>query len=67
VSDTIIDQLIGHARLDVLRFYTARVPEYLRDAVNMLEKMRSSKTQPSVGSKIDVIAEHPEKGSTLIN
>ena len=40
VSDTIIDQLLGHSRRDVLRFYTARVPEYLRDAVNLLEKMR---------------------------
>jgi integrase len=67
VSDTIIDQLLGHARRDVLRFYAARVPEYLRDAVNVLEKMRGSKTQPSVGSKIDVIEEQPEKGPTLIN
>ena len=29
VSDTIIDQLLGHSRGDVLRFSTARVPEYL--------------------------------------
>ena len=29
VSDTIIDQLLGHSRRDVLRFYTARVPEYI--------------------------------------
>ena len=42
VSDTIIDQLLGHARRDVLRFYTARVPEYLRDAINLLEKCRRS-------------------------
>jgi hypothetical protein len=31
-------------RRDVLRFYTARVPEYLRDAVNLLEKLRTAKT-----------------------
>jgi hypothetical protein len=51
VSDTIIDQLLGHSRRDVLRFYTARVPEYLRDAVNLLEKMRTAKTEPTIGSR----------------
>ena len=67
VSDTIIDQLLGHSRRDVLRFYTARVPEYLRDAVNLLEKMRSAKTESSAGSNIDLIEPRPEKGPTLIN
>jgi len=45
VSDTIIDQLLGHSRRDVLRFYTVRVPEYLRDAIQQLEALRASKTQ----------------------
>jgi integrase len=44
-SDTIIEQLLGHSRRDVLRFYTARVPEYFRDAINLLNKLRSTKTQ----------------------
>ena len=67
VSDTIIDQLLGHSRRDVLRFYTARVPEYLRDAINMLEKLRSAKTELSGGSKIEVLGDRPERGPTLIN
>ncbi len=66
-SDTIIDQLLGHSRRDLLRFYTARVPEYLRDAINMLEKLRSAKTEPSGGSKIEVMADRPENGPTLTN
>ena len=45
VQDSIIDQLLGHSRRDVLRFYTARVPEYLRDAITRLERFRSEKTQ----------------------
>jgi integrase len=67
VSDTIIDQLLGHSRRDVLRFYTARVPEYLRDAINLLDKLRSAKTELSGGSEIEVIERRPEKGQTLIN
>ena len=67
VSDTIIDQLLGHARRDVLRFYTARVPEYLRDAINLLEKLRSAKTGHSSASAIGEIGEPAEKGPTLIN
>ena len=67
VSDTIIDQLLGHARRDVLRFYTARVPKYLREAIDLLEKARSARTEPSVGSKIDVIEESPARKPTLIN
>jgi integrase len=67
VSDTIIDQLLGHSRRDVLRFYTARVPENLRAAVNLLEEMRSAKSEPRAGSKIDVIAERSAMNPTLIN
>jgi integrase len=66
VSDTIIDQLLGHARRDVLRFYTARVPEYLRDAVNLLEKLRRAKTGRSSVRAIEGIGEPVEKGPTLI-
>lgn len=67
VSDTIIDQLLGHSRRDVLRFYTARVSEYLRDAIHLLDKLRSAKTELSGGPKIDVIEERPKRGPTLIN
>lgn len=67
VSDTIIDQLLGHARRDVLRFYTARVPEYLRDAVDLLEEMRSVKTEHSAGSKINANEEPTKTGPILIN
>jgi integrase len=52
VSDRIIDQLLGHAPQGVLRFYTARVPEYLRDAINLLEKLRTAKTGHS-GDRTD--------------
>jgi len=69
VSDTIIDQLLGHARprRDVLRFHTARVPEHLRDAVNLLEKLRRAKTGRSSVPAIEAIAQPVEKGPTLIN
>src|SRR2546430_819694 len=67
VSDTIIDQLLGHSRRDVLRFYTARVPEYLQDAINLLDKLRSLKTELPRVSEIELIEELPEKGPTLIN
>ncbi|MGB8752233.1 MAG: tyrosine-type recombinase/integrase [Candidatus Sulfotelmatobacter sp.] len=67
VSDTIIDQLLGHARRDVLRFYTALVPEYLRDAVNLLEKQRSAKKGQSSLPAIEAIEEPVGKGPTLIN
>jgi integrase len=43
VSDTIIDQLLGHSRRDVLRFYTARVPEYLRDAISPINSVVSKR------------------------
>ena len=67
VSDTIIDQLLGHSRRDVLRFYTARVPEYLRDAITLLDQLRSVKTELSRVSKIEAIEESRHKGPTLIN
>lgn len=62
VSDTIIDQLLGHSPRGVLRFYTARVPEYLRDAINLLEKLRTAKTGPSSVPTIGEIGEPVEKG-----
>jgi integrase len=43
VTDAIIDQLLGHARRDILSHYTARVLEYLRDAISRLEDLRGSK------------------------
>jgi integrase len=43
IPDAIVDQLLGHSRRDVLSFYSARVTEYLRDAINKLEKLRASK------------------------
>ena len=67
VSDTIIDQLLGHSRRDVLRFYTARVPEYLRDAIHLLDQFRGVKAQRSVQPKIEAIEETREGKATLIN
>jgi integrase len=67
VSDTIIDQLLRHSRRDVLRYYRARVSEYLRDAIHLLDKLRTAKTELSRGSKIDVIEDRPKQGPTLIN
>jgi len=64
VSDTTIDQLLGHAPRGVLRFYTARVAEYLQDAINLLEKMRSTKAELSVGSKIDMFSERRDSQIT---
>jgi integrase len=67
VSDTIIDQLLGHSRRDVLRFYTARVPEYLRDAINLLDQLRSVKTGLSRVSEIEAMEWPRDKGPTLVN
>ena len=67
VSDRIIDQLLGHAPQGVLRFYTARVPEYLRDAINLLEKLRTAETGRSGDPAIGRTGEPLEKGPTLIN
>jgi integrase len=67
VSDTIIDQLLGHSRRDVLRFYTARVLEYLRDAMMHLDQLRTTKTELPDASRIDAIDESARKGSILVN
>ena len=67
VSDTIIDQLLGHSRRDVLRFYTARVPEYLRDAISLLDKFRSAKTELPRKSEIGAAEDRTSEGPTLIN
>jgi integrase len=67
VSDTIIDQLLGHSRRDVLRFYTARVPEYLRDAINLLDQFRCTKTIALKTVDVAPIEQRVVKGSTLIN
>ena len=67
VSDTIIDQLLGHSRRDVLRFYTARVLEYLRHAMLRLDQLRTAKTAPSMPSRIDDIDETPGKRSIVVN
>lgn len=68
VPNAIVDQLIGHGRRrgDVLRFYSARVMEYLRDAVRDLEKLRKTKEsafkiQGAIGT-----SRHMTKGSELI-
>ncbi len=66
VSDTIIDQLLGHSRRDVLRFYTARVPEYLSDAIALLDKLRSKKTEIPTESKVDN-EDLPQVERALIN
>jgi integrase len=67
VSDTIIDQLLGHSRRDVLRFYTARVLEYLRDAMMRLDQLRAAKTEPSVASRFSTLDEPPRKGAIVVN
>jgi integrase len=68
VQDTVIDQLLGHSRRDVLRFYTVRVPEYLRDAVTKLELLRKTKTEgPPAGSDPRATLAQIAGGSTLVN
>jgi integrase len=68
MSDTIIDQLLGHSRRDVLRFYTARVPEYLRDAISILDKFRRAKTELlNKLSGFDTILGGPSKGIPVLN
>ena len=66
VPDAIIDQLLGHARRDILSHYTARVPEYLRDAISKLEDLRRSKENaPSVDTNL-LGQRQIVKGSNLI-
>ena len=67
VSDTIIDQLLGHSRRDVLRFYTASVPEYQRDAIIRLDQLRSAKTERSLESAFSAAKEPVNKATLLIN
>jgi integrase len=62
VADTLIDQLLGHSRRDVLRFYTARVPEYLRDAIVRLDRLRNAKK-----AKIITAEQDSENRATPIN
>jgi hypothetical protein len=50
----------------VLRFYTARVLEYLRDAMVRLDQLRTAKRVP-IASRIDDIDETPGKSSIVVN
>jgi integrase len=67
VSDTVIDQLLGHSRRDVLRFYTLRVSEYLRDAITRLEQLRAAKTRPHSDSSFPAFPAHMGRGPTLVH
>ena len=67
VADTIIDQLLGHSRRGVLRFYTARVPEYLQDAIRLLDEFRRAKTDLLRIRTVDKIEDLDSKALTLIN
>ncbi len=67
VSDTIVDQLLGHSRRDVLRYYTARVLEYHRDAMSRLHQLRIAKSQLIGASGTDAIDELSRKGTTVVN
>jgi integrase len=66
VADTLIDQLLGHSRRDVLRFYTVRVPEYLRDAIVRLDRLRISKTERET-VKIITVDQNDKNRATPIN
>jgi len=67
VPDAIIDQLLGHARHDILSFYTATVTEYLRDAISRLENLRRSKENAAGTSDTRLLpSRHILKGSILI-
>lgn len=67
VPDAIIDQLLGHARRDILSHYTARVPEYLRDAISRLEQLRRSKESAPTTTDAKLLARRQiVKGSNLI-
>jgi hypothetical protein len=67
VPDAIVDQLLGHARRDILSHYSVRVPEYLRDAISKLEDLRRLKegapsmVDGTLGGFLTVV-----KGSVLI-
>jgi integrase len=53
VSDTIIDQLLGHSRRDVLPFYTARVLENLRDAISLLDRRAAPSLNHQVARRLN--------------
>jgi integrase len=66
VSDTVIDQLMGHARRDVLRFYTARNLDHHRDAIARLDELRRVKTEGSLKT-VEPVPQFPiAKGSLMI-
>jgi integrase len=65
VPDALVDQLLGHVRKDVLRFYSARVTEFHRDAIHKLEKFRASK-QSDLNEWNIQESRHITKGSNLI-
>jgi integrase len=67
VSDTVIDQLLGHSPRGVLRFYTVRVPEYLRDAITRLEQLRATKTSPHSDSSFPAFPAQPGRGPTVVH
>jgi integrase len=66
VSDTVIDQLLGHSRRDVLRFYTVRVSEYLRNAITRLEQLRATKTSPHSDSSFSAFPGQMGRGPTAL-
>ena len=67
VSDTVIDQLLGHSRRDVLRFYTVRVSEYLRDAVTKLEQLRATKTGLHSDTGFPAFPTQTGRGPTVVH
>jgi integrase len=65
VPDAVVDQLLGHSRRDVLSCYSARVNEYLRDAIQKLEKLRATKENELNNWTISR-SRHITRGSNLI-
>jgi hypothetical protein len=58
---------VCHSRRDVLRFYAARVLEYLQDAIMRLDQLRTTKTAPPVAARISALDEPPKKGPIVVN
>jgi integrase len=67
VSHTVIDQLLGHSRRDVLRFYTARVLEYLRDAISRLDHLRRAKTESATELQLLTPDQLSRNSTTRVN
>jgi len=68
VKDVVtVDQLLGHSRRDVLRFYTVRVSEYLRDAITRLEQLRATKTSPHSDSSLPAFPAQTGRGPTVVH